>query len=56
MTGGKGVDLIFDPVGASNFEFNSKSVGLDCRWVLYGTMGGVKVPEADLRLLLGKRV
>ena len=44
-TGGKGVDIILDCIGAQNFEYNIKSAAVDCQWVLYGTMGGVKLSD-----------
>ena len=29
---------------------------MDCRWVLFGFLGGSKVPEFDMSLLLRKRI
>ena len=29
---------------------------MDCRWILYGFLGGSKVPEFDMSLLLRKRI
>jgi len=51
-----GVDIILDPVGASNIEKNLKSIAIDGRWVLYGLMGGAKVEGPFLASLLKKRV
>ena len=54
-TGGKGVNVIQDPVLASNFNENLNSLAQDCRWVIYGSMGGIKVKEATMIKLLMKR-
>lgn len=53
-TGGRGVNVILDPVGASHFEKNTACLSLGARWVFIGTMGGTKA-ELDLRALMGKR-
>jgi NADPH:quinone reductase-like Zn-dependent oxidoreductase len=45
ITGGKGVDLIFDQIGASAYEKNIQSLGNKGRLLLVGVVGGVK---ADL--------
>lgn len=45
ITGGKGVDLIFDQIGASAYDKNIKSLGNKGRLLLVGVVGGVK---ADL--------
>jgi NADPH:quinone reductase-like Zn-dependent oxidoreductase len=56
-----GADVILDPVmGGPNFNENLKSLNLDARWVIYGSMGGIKVPgpgedPANMALLLMKR-
>jgi len=56
MTDGRGVDLVFDPVlGGDHFNENLNAVGMDCRWVIYGSMGGIKVREANMAKLLMKR-
>lgn len=55
-TSGQGIDVILDPVGASNFEKNMKSIAMDGRWVLYGLMGGAQVSGPFLGGLLRKRV
>lgn len=41
LTNGKGVHAIFDPILGSNFEYNLNSIGMDGRWIMYGSMGGV---------------
>lgn len=59
FTGGKGVDYILDPVGAQNFKQNIESIAVDCRWVVYGFLGGMMVDCPDgkfnLALLMKKR-
>ncbi|TRX48582.1 NAD(P)H-quinone oxidoreductase [Fulvivirga sp. M361] len=55
-TGGKGADVIIDPIGASYFDRNLKAIATDGRWVLLAAMGGAKVPEMNLGKLLVKRV
>jgi putative PIG3 family NAD(P)H quinone oxidoreductase len=56
-TGGRGVDVLVDFVGASYFERNTNVAGRDARWVLLGLMGGSKLPDgADMGKLLFKRV
>ena len=43
FTNGKGVDVIQDPVlGGTNFKQNLDSLAMDSRWVIYGSMGGLK--------------
>ena len=33
-------DLLFDCVGASNYELTRMLLGLDSHWVIYGFLGG----------------
>ena len=55
-TSGKGVNVILDPVlGGTNFKQNLDSLAMDSRWVIYGTMGGIKVDQANLVKPLLKR-
>ena len=54
-TSGKGVDVILDPILASNFDYNMESLAEDGRWVMYGSMGGVLVSHAKYTKLLAKR-
>mmetsp|Transcript_13017 Transcript_13017/g.40083 ORF Transcript_13017/g.40083 Transcript_13017/m.40083 type:complete len:327 (-) Transcript_13017:154-1134(-) len=56
MIPGRKVDLILDCVGASHWRENLRSICEDGTWVLYGTLGGTKVPEANLGVLLQKRI
>lgn len=55
-TGGSGVDVILDCVGASHWSANIRSLSTDGRLVLIATLGGAKVADFDLRSLLARRV
>ncbi|MEJ5358309.1 MAG: NAD(P)H-quinone oxidoreductase [Desulfobacterales bacterium] len=52
-TGGRGVDVILDPVGASHLRRNLELLAPRGRIVLIGVMGGSR-SEIDLALILGK--
>lgn len=54
-TGGKGVDVILDSIGALYFKRNLESLNYDGRLFVIGTMGGT-VAELDFRSLLAKRL
>lgn len=54
-TGGKGVDVILDLVGASVFEQNLESLALKGRLILVGLVGG-RNSEINLGLALSKRL
>jgi tumor protein p53-inducible protein 3 len=57
ITGGAGVDVILDCIGASHFRSNLKCAATDSRWVLYGLMGGGELEEkTSLAPLLRKRI
>ena len=56
LTHGKGVNLILDCIGAQNFEYNISSAAMDCKWVFYGAIGGVKLEHLNLGKLLAKRI
>ena len=56
VTNGKGVNVIIDPVGAAYFDKNLGCAALDSRWVVIAGMGGVKIPEFNLAMLLMKRI
>lgn len=47
--------MILDPVMGSFFNSNMECLGMDCRWVIYGFMGGIKVEQANMMKLLNKR-
>ncbi len=53
-TGGKGVDVIVDVIGADYWERNLRSLALKGRMVLVGLMSGATTP-ANLGMLLAKR-
>ncbi|KAI1418654.1 quinone oxidoreductase putative [Hypoxylon sp. FL1857] len=55
-TGGKGVDLIVDFIGASYFQKNLSVAARDARWVSLAMMGGSKLDGVDIGLLLYKRI
>ena len=55
-TNGRGVDLILDFVGASYWEKNLKSIAVDGRWILIGTLGGSEVEKMSISELMQKRV
>jgi tumor protein p53-inducible protein 3 len=54
-TGGRGVDIILDSVGAPYFEQNLASLAFDGRLVVIGVMGGPKAEGLDLGRLLMRR-
>ncbi|KAI0386640.1 quinone oxidoreductase putative [Hypomontagnella monticulosa] len=55
-TGGKGVDLIVDFIGASYFQDNLKVAARDARWVSLAMMGGKVLNGVDIGMLLYKRI
>lgn len=55
-TNGKGVDVILDCIGAQNLDYNLASAAIDCKWVFYGALGGVKVQNINLGKFLSKRI
>jgi putative PIG3 family NAD(P)H quinone oxidoreductase len=55
MTGGEGVDVVLDSIGAAYFEKNLAALRTGGRLVLIGLMGGAK-SEVNLALLLARRL
>lgn len=55
-TENKGVDYIVDFVGGGYFQQNISAAARDGRIVILGTLGGDKVPEADISQILYKRL
>jgi tumor protein p53-inducible protein 3 len=55
-TGGHGANIILDFIGAPYWEQNIESLAIDGRLIIVGTMGGSKVKELDLGLLLVRRL
>ncbi len=56
QTGGRGVDIVLDFVGATYFEQNMQTLAVDGRMVVIGTMGGAEVEKFSLRTLMSKRL
>jgi len=54
-TGGEGVDVVLDSIGAAYFEKNLAALRTGGRLVLIGLMGGAKT-EINLAALLGRRL
>ena len=54
--GGKGVDIILDPVGGSFWKSNAEIANVDARWVLYGSLGGVLIEGPLFGKLMQKRI
>jgi len=46
--GSGGAQVILDPVGASAAQANAGALAMDSVWVLYGSMGGLKLTETDI--------
>jgi NADPH:quinone reductase-like Zn-dependent oxidoreductase len=55
-TGGCGADIIMDFIGASYWEQNIESLASDGRLIVIGMMGGSKVKDLDLGVLLSRRL
>ena len=56
LTGGSGVNVVLDIVGAPYFERNLRCLALDGRLVLVATMQGSKVDRFDLGLVMQRRL
>jgi len=54
-TGGRGVDIVLDSIGAPYLERNLKALAPDGRLVILGLMGGAKA-EISLGLVVAKRL
>lgn len=54
-TGGRGVDVVIDVIGADYWAANLKALALKGRMTMVGLMSGARV-DANLGLLLGKRL
>lgn len=55
FTDGRGVDIIFDFIGAAYWQQNMASLAVNGRLVIIGVMGGSTVDRMDLNQLLRKR-
>ena len=56
LTGGRGVDLILDIVGADYFARNIAALAVDGRLVEIGLMGGKTIASVDLGAVLRRRL
>ncbi len=56
LTGGKGVDVILDMVGGPYATPNIRSLAMDGRLVLIAFLGGSKVADFDLALVMVRRL
>ncbi len=56
LTGGEGVNIILDFIGAPYFLPNVEALTMDGRIVLLATLGGSTVEDVSLRDLMAKRV
>ena len=56
QTGGHGVDIVLDFVGAPYFEQNLEALAVDGTMVVIGTLGGADVGKFSLRTLMSKRL
>lgn len=56
QTGGEGVHIILDFVGAPYFDDNIRALRRDGRLIVIGTMGGTDVPHFNLGYLLANRL
>lgn len=56
QTKGRGVEVILDFIGAPYFDDNVKSLAVDGRLMLIGTMGGAKVDGVSLIHILKRRL
>lgn len=56
QTGGDGVALVLDLVGAPYFEQNIRSLAVDGRMIVLGTLGGARTETLDLGVLLSRRL
>ena len=54
--GSEKMDLILDPVLASNFTKNTECIKVDGKWVVYGALGGSTLPNFSFRDLINKRI
>jgi tumor protein p53-inducible protein 3 len=55
-TNSRGVDFVFDCVGASYWQKNVDSLAVDGNWILYGTLSGGLVNGELLTKILRKRI
>jgi putative PIG3 family NAD(P)H quinone oxidoreductase len=56
LTGGKGVDIIIDFVGASYWEQNLAALAMDGTMVMLAFLSGSQIPSCDIAAILRKRL
>lgn len=56
LTGGRGVDVVLDMVGAAYFSRNLRVLAMDGRLVLIAFLGGSKVDSVDLVPIMTRRL
>lgn len=56
QTGGRGVGVILDFVGAPFFEQNVRSLAVDGAMIVVGTLGGGRAEKVDLGVVLSRRL
>jgi len=56
QTGGRGVDILLDFVGAPYFEQNLEALAVDGTMIVIGTLGGADAGKFSLRTLMSKRL
>jgi len=56
ITGGKGVDVVFDPVGGEIFEQSLRCINWGARLLVIGFTGGIGVAKTNLVLIKGASV
>jgi len=54
-TNNKGANVILDPIGAQNVNYNIDSLALEGIWVNYGLLGGAVAKEFNFAKMLFKR-
>ncbi len=52
----EGINMIFDLVGASHFQKNLNSLGIDGRMVMIGFLGGVNTDKVNVASIVTKRL
>lgn len=55
LTGGRGVDLVFDPVGGDLILDTMRSLGVGGRWLVVGFVGGA-IPQVPLNRVLLRNI
>lgn len=55
LTGGRGVDVVYDPVGGDTFHLSTKCIAFDGRIVIIGFASGT-IPEVKLNRIMLKNI